>query len=154
MPTSPPIVQLNEAQLRAANRRLEHFAREIAAPIEAHREASIAMFGFTMRNFDRQGALQGGWRPLAPSTIRQKERIGKEVPLVRTGHMRAGFNSFYSRDNAGVGNEVTYSRFHHEGTAKLPQRELLPRREAVLQIGLKVYGNFVQRKAREANGGV
>lgn len=147
-----PTVSLNEAQLAAATRRLEAFARAMGDMTPANREASIALYGFTLRNFDRQGGLQGGWAPLAESTIRQKQRIGKEQPLVRTGHMRAGFTSFYSRDNAGVGNEVTYSRYHHEGTSRLPKRELLPSRENVLQIGLKVYGQYVAREARKANG--
>lgn len=149
-----PFAQLNEVQLRAAERRLERFARAMTDMTPANREASIALYGFTIRNFDRQGGLQGGWTPLAESTIRQKQRIGKEQPLVRTGHMRAGFTQFYSRDNAGVGNEVSYSRHHHEGTPRLPKRELLPRRDVVLQIGIRVYGAYVARKVREANGGV
>ena len=144
--------KVNEAQLAAANWRLDQFARAMDEPTQANREASIALYGFMLRNFDRQGALQGGWRPLAESTIRQKQRIGKEVPLVRTGHMRAGFTSFYSRDNAGVGNAVRYSLFQHEGTGRIPPRELLPNRENVLQIGLKVYGQYVSREARKANG--
>jgi phage gpG-like protein len=143
---------INEAQRRALERRLEAFARAMGDLTPANREASIALYGFTIRNFDQRGGLQGGWTPLASSTIRQKQRIGKEQPLVRSGHMRAGFTSFYSADNAGVGNEVSYSRFHHEGTPRLPQRELLPRRDAVLQIGIRVYGSYVQRKIREANG--
>jgi phage gpG-like protein len=143
---------INEAQRRALERRLEAFARAMGDLTPANREASIALYGFTIRNFDQRGGLQGGWTPLASSTIRQKQRIGKEQPLVRSGHMRAGFTSFYSADNAGVGSEVSYSRFHHEGTPRLPQRELLPRRDAVLQIGIKVYGSYVQRKVREANG--
>lgn len=145
-------IEMNEAQYAAAARRLEGFARAMADLTPANREASIAMYGFTIRNFDRQGGLQGGWAPLAPSTIRQKQRAGKEVPLVRSGHLRAGFTSFYSRENAGVGNEVSYSKFHHEGTGRMPKRELLPRRDVVAQIGLKVYGNYVEREARKANG--
>lgn len=147
-----PIIKVNEAQLAAVNRRLERLAAAIQRPTEANREASIALYGFTLRNFDRQGQMQGGWKPLAPSTIRQKQRIGKEQPLVRSGHMRAGFTSFYSSENAGVGNEVEYSRYHHEGTDRLPQRELLPNRENTLKIGLKVYGQYVEREARKANG--
>lgn len=71
---------------------------------------------------------------------------------MRSGALRAGFTSFYSRENAGVGNELSYSRFHHEGTDRLPRRELLPNRENTLQIGLKVYGQYVEREARKANG--
>jgi phage gpG-like protein len=145
-------VAMNDAQLAALNRRLEAFGRAMDDMTPANREASIALYGFTIRNFDRQGGLQGGWAPLAPSTIAQKKRIGKEAPLVRTGALRANFTSFYSRDNAGVGNELSYSKFHHFGTSRVPQRELLPRRDVVLRIGLKVYGQYVQREARKANG--
>jgi phage gpG-like protein len=144
--------KLNQAQLAAAERRLEGFARAMSDLTPANREASIALYGFTIRNFDRQGAMQGGWAPLAESTVRQKQRIGKEVPLVRSGALRSGFTSFYSRDNAGVGNELSYSRFHHEGTSRMPQRTLLPDRDNTLRIGLAVYGQYVAREARKANG--
>jgi phage gpG-like protein len=148
-----PVVsaQLDEAQLRAMNRKLEQFAESIARPIEANRQASIALYGWTIRNFDRQGGLQGGWAPLRPNTIRDKARIGKQVPLVRNGHMRSGFTQFYSEENAGVGNEVSYSKYHHFGTEKMARRELLPRRDVVLQIGLRVYGAYVQRQVARAN---
>lgn len=148
-----PVVsaQLDEQQLRAMNRKLERFAESIARPIEANRQASIALYGWTIRNFDRQGALQGGWAPLKPRTVREKARIGKQVPLVRGGHMRSGFTQFYSEENAGVGNEVSYSKHHHFGTSKMARRELLPRRDVVLQIGLKVYGAYVQRQVARAN---
>lgn len=145
-------VRLNEQKLARLNLRLEKFARAISDLTPANREASIALYGFTIRNFDSQGGLQGGWSPLAERTVREKTRIGKEVPLVRTGALRSGFTSFYSRDNAGVGNELEYSKFHHFGTQRLPQRELLPNRENVLKIGIKVYGQYIEREARAANG--
>jgi phage gpG-like protein len=143
--------EVDESQLRAMNRKLERFAESIKHPIEANRQASIALYGWTIRNFDRQGALQGGWAPLKPRTVREKARIGKQVPLVRSGHMRSGFTQFYSDENAGVGNEVSYSKYHHFGTSKMVRRELLPRRDVVLQIGLKVYGAYVQRQVARAN---
>lgn len=148
-----PVVsaELNEQQLRAMNRKLERFADSIEHPIEANRQASIALYGWTIRNFDRQGALQGGWAPLKPRTVREKARIGKQVPLVRSGHMRSGFTQFYSDENAGVGNEVSYSKYHHFGTKHMARRELLPRRDVVLQIGLKVYGAYVERQVARAN---
>jgi phage gpG-like protein len=143
--------QVDEAQLRAMNRKLERFAESIERPIEANRQASIALYGWTIRNFDRQGALQGGWAPLKPRTVKEKARIGKQVPLVRSGHMRSGFTQFYSDENAGVGNEVSYSKYHHFGTSKMARRELLPRRDVVLQIGLKVYDAYVKRQVARAN---
>ena len=148
-----PQVSVNERQVRAMSRRLERFAGAMRDTTPANREASIALYGFTIRNFDSEGRLQGGWTPLAPRTIEQKRRIGKEKMLVRTGALRANFTQFYSTDNAGVGNQLSYSKHHHEGTGRLPRRELLPRRGKVLEIGLRVYGAYVARKTREANRG-
>lgn len=144
-------VEMNQEQLQSLNRRLERFSESIERPIEANREASIALYGWTLRNFNRQGAFQGGWAPLAERTIQQKARIGKEVPLVRSGALRSGFTQFYTAENAGVGNEVRYSRYHHEGAENLPQRELLPRRDVVLQIGVRVYEAYVARQVARAN---
>lgn len=146
--------ELNEQQLAAMNRRLERYANDMEDPTQANREASIALYGWTIRNFDADGARQGGWAPLHPKTIKEKARIGKEKMLVRSGQLRANFTQFYSADNAGVGNAIAYSAAHHFGVPErnLPKRELLPRREVVLDIGLRVYGAYVARKAREANG--
>jgi phage gpG-like protein len=144
-------VEMNEEQLGNLNRRLERFADSIERPIEANRQASIALYGWTLRNFNQQGALQGGWAPLAPRTIIQKARIRKEVPLVRSGALRSNFTQFYSDDNAGVGNQLRYSRFHHDGTEHIPQRELLPRRDVVLRIGIRVYEAYIARQVARAN---
>lgn len=143
--------EINQQKLRELNRRLDRFAVAMGDTTPANREASIALYGWTIRNFDRQGGLQGGWAPLAASTVREKQRIGKQQMLVRTGQLRQSFSGFFSRENAGVGTPIIYSRFHHEGAGRMPQRELLPRQDVVLQIGIRVYGQYVARKAREAN---
>jgi phage gpG-like protein len=143
--------EINDSQLAAMNLRLERFSRSLSDMTPANREASIALYGWTIRNFDAQGGRQGGWTPLQPRTVKEKARIGKEKMLVRTGALRAAFTQFYSKDNAGVGNELEYSKFHHEGAAHLPQRELLPRRDVVLDIGLKVYGQYIARQVARAN---
>lgn len=144
-------VEVNERQLAATNRKLERFARAMQDPTPANRQASIALYGWTLRNFNAKGAMQGGWVPLHPRTVKQKARIGKEQMLVRSGALRSNFTQFYSADNAGVGNELSYSKYHHFGTSRLPQRKLLPDRRHVLEIGLKVYGLYVKRQSQVAN---
>jgi phage gpG-like protein len=144
-------VSVNERNIRALERKLERFANQVAQPVEANREASIALYGWTIRNFDRQGGLHSGWAPLHPRTVKEKARIGKEQMLVRTGALRSSFTSFYSKDNAGVGSELTYSKFHEEGTGNMPARPMLPPRAVVLDIGLRVYGQYIARKVKEAN---
>lgn len=146
--------QINQQQINALNRRLDRFAAAMQNPTPANREASIAMYGFLIRNFDRAGGLQGGWAPLHPRTVREKARIGKERMLVRSGALRASFLPFHSRENAGVGSPLEYAKPLHEGapSRNLPARELLPRRKKVLEIGVMVYGQYVAREARKANG--
>ena len=143
--------EVNERQLAAMNRKLERFARAMQDPTPANRQASIALYGWTLRNFNAKGTMQGGWAPLHPRTVKHKARIGKEQMLVRTGALRANFTQFYSADNAGVGNELSYSKYHHFGTSRMPQRRLLPDRRNVLKIGLKVYGLYVKRQSQVAN---
>lgn len=144
--------QVNQRNVRAFEKRLERFLGEMANPTTANRQASIQLYGWCIRNFDSEGAFVGKWAELADSTIREKRRLGKEKMLVRTGELRAGFDAFYTRENAGVGNDVPHAIFHEEGTNTTPRRQLLPSRSTVLEIGLQVYGNYVARAAKRANG--
>ena len=144
-------ISSTDAQIAAVSKRLETLAGRLKQPTIANKAASIALYGRVIRNFDQQGAMDGKWAPLAASTIKQKAKLGKEQMLVRTGHLRAGFVPFHDAHNAGVRNEVTYAKFHHEGTSRLPKRNLLPSRAAVIDIGIKVYGHYVHEWAKEAN---
>jgi phage gpG-like protein len=143
--------QVNQRNVRAFEKRLERFLGEMANPTPANRQASIQLYGWCIRNFDSEGSLVGRWMPLAESTVLQKRRLGKEKMLVRSGNLRSGFTPFYSRENAGVSNDVEYAVYHHEGTDTIPSRELLPPRSIVLRIGLDVYGTYVARAAKRAN---
>lgn len=141
-----------DADIARLNRKLERFAKEVREPTAANREASIALYGRVIRNFDQQGALFGRWVPLAIATVKEKQRIGKEQPLVRTGQMRQGFVPFYSADNAGVRNEVEHAYYHQHGTSRgLPARNMLPDRKTVIDIGVKIYTRHVERQTRQAN---
>lgn len=121
----------------------------------ANRMASIALYGWTMRNFDSQGTADQNngipWAPLAPATIKQKKRIGKEQMLVRTGNLRMSFNPFYDAKVAGVGAQASafagekgdYAQYLHEGTSNMPARNLLPTQGIATEIGIKIYGDHL-----------
>lgn len=143
----------SDSQIAAVNAKLEKLYGKLARPIVANKAASIALYGQVIRNFDADGAMYGLWAALAPATVRQKERIGKEKMLVRTGHLRAGFVPFHDDHNAGVRNEVEYAAAHQFGVPErnLPARNMLPPRDAVLETGIKVYQFYVAQAAREAN---
>ena len=133
------------------NRKLEKLAKLLAKPEVANKAASIALYGRVIKNFDQQGAMDGRWVPLAESTVRQKQKIGKEQMLVRTGHLRSGFVPSHDEHNARVRNEVPYAIYHHEGTSRIPARNLLPSRQATIEIGLKVYKYYVEQWVRQVN---
>jgi hypothetical protein len=73
------------------------------------------------------------WQPLAPSTIKQRERLGyKPIRMLRRRSGDAGlFGSFnYSATQEGIeiGTNVYYAKFLHEGTKFMPARPLLPQK--------------------------
>ncbi len=146
-------VELNESHLASYRKRLAFFSNQMRNPTEANRQASVALYGFVIRNFQREGGLVGGWVPVTAKTAAQKSRIGKERLLVRSGHLKASFRPFYSREQAGVGSELIYSRTHQLGdpARNIPARRMLPDAQQTLDIGVKIYGLFVEREAKRAN---
>lgn len=117
----------------------------------ANRRASVSLYGWIIRNVDREGQLAGGWAPLAPSTVKRKAKAGKEKMMVMTGRLRNSFRSFYDNDVAGAGSDVPYSEFHEKGGTHLPRRILLPPREEALDIGIKVYEHYIARAVEGAS---
>lgn len=140
--------------IQEVTRRLDRFQAAMEDTTPANRQASIAMYGWLIRNYDREGAAIGGWAPLHPRTIAEKKKLGKERMLVRSGAMRQSFLPFHTKDNAGVGSELSYAKAHEDGnpSKNLPARPILPPRDIVLDIGIRVYGQYVAREARMANG--
>lgn len=139
---------------QAAARRLERAIASLKDRRQANRQVTVALYSWAIRNFDRGGALVGGWPPLAERTVREKERIGKQRIMVRTGELRQGFNTSYSNDDARIGNDVPYSVYHDSAeprTSNLPRRQLLPSRDVVLDIGLRVYNAYIAKVTKSAN---
>jgi phage gpG-like protein len=142
--------EITSAQIDKTNRKLEKLARSLRNPILANRAASVALYGWVIENYDSEGGKVGGWTPLKPSTIREKERIGKTKMLVRTGHLRASLVPGYDQSNAWVASNVPYAVKHQEGDPdhNIPQRRILPNRSEVLKIGIKVYQFYVSKEVR------
>jgi phage gpG-like protein len=129
--------------------RLVSESRDRSVP---NRQLGIQLYGWTQRNFQQSGGLQTPtWAPLAASTAARKAKQGySSKPLERTGHLRQSFRQFSDNDQAGVGSEVPYSRYHEEGTAKMPQRATLPPPQVALGYALQVYDRWVAGLARQA----
>lgn len=71
-----------------------------------------------------------------------------------TGHLRQSFAPFSDQDEAGVGARasfgVDYARVHEEGSDRVPQRKMLPDEEQALEIGVRVYGHYVDESIKES----
>lgn len=134
-------------------RKLARLRAGVADPTQANREVSIALQAFVIRNFQLEGRLiAGGWAPLAPATIKEKRRIGKEKKLVRTGQLKNSFVPFFDRTTAGVGSDLDYAAAHQFGVPErnLPAREMLPRPKQMTEISIKVYQGFIERQKAAA----
>jgi phage gpG-like protein len=139
---------IRKGDLERLERRLTLYGAALQRPAEANRRVSIAFYGFVIRNFQREGSLVGGWEPLAERTIQEKARLGKERMLARSGTLKNSFVPFHSATNAGVGSEVEYAQYLHEGTKYMTARSLLPNRAQALEMGMRVYEAYVVSQAR------
>lgn len=146
-----PVIQPDS--VRSFLKRLNRAESQFHDRTTVNRQVGVAIYSQTLRNFDQQGRLFTRWAPLSPSTVKQKRKLGKSVPLVRSGNLRAGFSYEATRENVRLGNEVSYSKFHNEGSpgAGIPKRQLLPSREQFLKVAVRIYEDYANRVTREAN---
>lgn len=137
-------------------------AAALANTEDANRAISIQYYGWTIRNFDAGGTNQTPpWVPLAPSTLKQKLRLGySPLPLLRTGNLRQSFIGFYDKDKGGVGARASYflkgrafdyATAHQHGTETIPARPMLPTVDYARKTALDVYRLFVQRSMKGAS---
>lgn len=106
----------------------------------ANKRASIVIYQWVLRNFQTEGELAGGWPPLAPATIAWKSEHGYARVLQNTGALRASFLPYADDKIAAVGSALWYSVVHQEGSARVPQRRILPNEEETGKIALEIYG--------------
>lgn len=136
---------------------LRDIAKQVKNRKVPNRQWAAALFAWVQRNFQEQGALSGQpWVPLAPSTVKEKARLGySPLALIRTGNLRQSFAPFSDVNFAGVGAQasagVDYAKVHQEGSDRVPARPMLPEADVVTDIGVRVYDLHI-KKAIGAKG--
>ena len=134
-------------------------AASIADTETPNRMISIQYYGWTIRNFDSGGLKQiPPWRPLAPSTLAQKLKLGySPLPLLRTGNLRQSFIGFHDKSKAGVGARASYflggkkfdyATVHQFGTDHVPARPMLPPLEYARSTAQEIYRRFVAQSMK------
>jgi len=151
-------LRVNNAQVAA---QLRSAAKTIGDLSTANKQLSISLYRWTLKNFNSQGREEGGrpWAPLAESTKKRKKKLGKTQPLVITGNLRQSFAGFSNSKQAGVGAKASsfkgrrgdYAVYLHEGTSKMPGRNLLPTEEVATDLAIKVYGLHISKAVQKAS---
>lgn len=81
------------------------------------------------RRFGEQSDGESPWAPLAPRTLEDRARKGYAPGpiLQRSGTLRDSMKSSHGRDFAesGPSEDVSYARYHVEGTGTMPARNYL-----------------------------
>lgn len=144
-------ISLRIGGVARVQQRLTQLAAQLRDFTVPNRAAAAALYKWAIDNYDSEGGLVGGWVSLLPATIKSKQKKGKEKMLVITGALRSSLLPFSTDRRAGVGSELTYAKYHQEGSGALPQREILPRARDVEEIGIQVYGFYVAKLTKEAN---
>lgn len=114
-----------------------------------YKQASVYLHQWVIKNIETEGGNVGRWPPFSPVTLAIIERTDpSRMPaklLQKTGALRQSFVPFASSRNAGVGSELPYSKDHHEGEGRLPERRLLPRKPEVMPDIRRILQNHVRQ---------
>jgi len=117
----------------------------------AYKKASIYLDGWVQKNFLDEGAGLGAdrWPDFSMGGRINQKGIGSPIEiglsgrvidafldtsaklLQLSGRLRMSFLPFATKDDAGVGSHLFYSKFHDEGVGFLPKRRMLPKEAEV-----------------------
>jgi phage gpG-like protein len=126
----------------------------------AFRKIHESFIGVEKYQFSSQGALSGGWAPLAASTVDFKAKHGLDPRILHATHrLRDSLTTFEgedhiyetSHDEMKVGSEVPYGIFH-QSTAprtRLPRRPPVQIRETTKRRWIKYLQMYLMGAASE-----
>ena len=103
------------------------------------------------QNFEGEGSLAGGWKPLAASTIARRRKGSRRI-LQDTGRLRASFDMFGMRvtsETVTVGSVNTVAEYHEHGTSRLPQRRMLLNSPEVQELAEKLINAMIKKYERD-----
>ncbi len=126
--------------------------RNLSAPFNT--AAKNLRSTFETEVFATRGAVIGSpWKPLRPSTLRDKLRRGFPTdPLVRTGKMQHSFRSVVSSDQAVIYNTADYFKYHQSNQRReqIPRRAMMRLAEAQKQMIVRVFQEHLFRSMDKA----
>ena len=102
------------------------------------------------RNFETEGGLVGGWKPLSAGTVagRIREGFGAHPILQKTGALRKSFYSIVDSKRAFISARSPYYPFHQSRMprTRLPRRPMLSLVDRTKQNIVEEFHKFVRFK--------
>jgi len=132
-----------EVDDKGVKKALQELSERVEDLTPVMRRIGELLVSSVQENFNREGrysepgSWRGGskrWQPLAPSTIRQRERLGywPGQILTRTGRLKSSINYQAGKDHVVVGTNLIYAAIHQFGgkagrghRANIPARPFL-----------------------------
>lgn len=118
-------IRLNEADYRRINRRLDDLRDDAEDLTPAMRAIAEHLLATTEDAFAGEESPDGEpWKPLAPSTARERRRSGYDGPILqRRRDLLRSIDSQYDHRSAAVGTNLIYAPVHQFGAEiEIPAR--------------------------------
>lgn len=110
------------------------------------------LMGWERRQFDTEGAFgSGGWAPLSPWTVMQKQMLGQDNGILhRSGALMRSLTTKGASGNVTsvsphqlvFGTTIPYARYHQSGTARMPMRKPIELPEQARRSAVKTLQRF------------
>lgn len=125
---------------------METSLKDFTKPLKRISDSLVKTFGNDV--FSSKGSAIGEtWAPLAQSTLEEKARLGyPSDPLIRTGAMKGGFKAMVSTDQALIGNEMDYFKYHQSNKprSRIPRRVMMKLTENMKQMIVKEFQDYIR----------
>lgn len=127
---------------------LDRMEKRLSSPAkELKAVGEMAISEFT-QNFPQEGKrLDEPWKKLAPSTIKQRARLGygPHPILVRTGRLMTGWKQEVKKFLVRIYNPIPYFKYHQKGGGHLPQRRMLIVNERIKQEVVAIFADWLRK---------
>ena len=159
-------ITLNRQAASKVREKFKELVKIVEDPSPANKNVSKWLFRWVDDNFKSEGEKVGGWEPFKyggrvvskakgdSQSIVGRNYLNTSAQLLQdTGLLRASFESFHSKKEAGIGSWVEYSIMHELGSPlnNVPARRMLPSRKDkdVSKAVIKIYDAYIKKAKRK-----
>jgi phage gpG-like protein len=138
-------VFMNVKGVKALGRKMKKIGGGLSNRRKLNARVVVLLDRWIQKNFQQEGKLVGGWKPLSPATIAQRRKKGAGAKILQdTGQLRSRWKKQWTSKFAKVQSGVPYSEIHHKGLGNVPERQILPEEHQIKPQLIKLFGDYVK----------